>query len=350
MTDELIARIQLLRTPRIGPLTYRRLFFQWKNVFTILNVIKYTHDVYDKELAIQEIKDTYEQGGNFLLHDDIRYPSQLNTYNASPIITYKGNIELLKYNNLIGVIGTRKPSAQGIMFVTNIVHNLILNNCVIVSGTALGIDSEAHSINYKYTIGIIPSGLLHLNHLNINVCNNILKYGLILTDQPFNSPPQKQQFPQRNRLIAALSKSLIVIEAPIESGALITANYMLNMQKSIYIMPGRPNDIKTEGSNLFLQKNMHNPYVNILLNYENIIGLNYNICRENDINIMNIFDLNHNKNDILNIKNLITTTPINIIDLHKYSNLSIASLLSILSDLEMLGHIIVENYTVYLLH
>lgn len=185
---------------------------------------------------------------------DKKYPKLLKEiYSPPPVLYIKGNIDI---NPCIGVVGTRKFSPYGKEIVETIVRDLALSKITIVSGLALGIDALAHQETLKnngQTYAILGSGV---NQRNIYPSNNrriaeqiLDKGGAIISEYPYGTPPLKHHFPARNRIIAGLSLATLVIEAPKESGALITANYALEQNRDVFAVPGNIFSKNSEGTN-----------------------------------------------------------------------------------------------------
>ena len=168
------------------------------------------------------------------------YPESLKSMQNPPfVLFYQGNLELLNYKKTLAVIGSRDMSVYGKNCCQKIVKDLVLNDYLIVSGVACGIDSEAHAIALKYnklTIGILGHGIYFKNG-NHSMIKDIINKGLIISEYPDNSYPRKEKFKIRNRLISGLSKGVLVIEAKYKSGTMNTVKHALNQGKEIFAIP-----------------------------------------------------------------------------------------------------------------
>lgn len=163
------------------------------------------------------------------------------------IIFYEGNIALIKKKG-IGIVGARNCSEEALENTKSIVQRL-KNKYVIVSGLAKGIDAKAHE-NAIETIGVLGCGIDTIYpRQNENLFYRIRKEGLIISEYPMHVKPYAYHFPWRNRLIAALSDSLIVIEATIKSGTMLTVNECLELSKTIYCIPTAYGNTKYLGCN-----------------------------------------------------------------------------------------------------
>ena len=178
----------------------------------------------------------------FTIEDDI-YPQCLKEISNPPLkLYYKGNLDLLKDERLIAVVGTRNPSSYGKLCCEYMVKKMSCANITIVSGFAKGIDSIAHKTSLLTdgkTIAVIASGLdIVYPASNLSLYREIEEKGLILSEYEAGVKPFKFNFPQRNRIIAGLSKGTIVVESKDRGGSLITADLALEFNRDVYAVPG----------------------------------------------------------------------------------------------------------------
>jgi DNA processing protein len=173
---------------------------------------------------------------------DDKYPESLKHIPTPPLALYCiGDISLLQ-STQISIVGSRKNTAYGKNATSNIVAELVANNITITSGLAYGIDTLAHKYtldNNGKTIAVIGTGIdIIYPATNKALAQNIAINGLIISEFPFGTGPQRHNFPQRNRVISALAKGVLVIEATQKSGSLITAKYALEQNKEVFAIPG----------------------------------------------------------------------------------------------------------------
>ena len=178
----------------------------------------------------------------FTIEDDI-YPQCLKEISNPPLkLYYKGNLDLLKDERLIAVVGTRNPSSYGKLCCEYMVKKMTSANITIVSGFAKGIDSIAHKTSLLAggkTIAVIASGLdIVYPASNLSLYREIEEKGLILSEYEAGVKPFKSNFPQRNRIIAGLSRGTIVVESKDRGGSLITADLALEFNRDVYAVPG----------------------------------------------------------------------------------------------------------------
>ena len=180
---------------------------------------------------------------NFITINDDVYPECLKEISNPPLkLYYKGNLDLLKEERLIAVVGTRNPSSYGKLCCEYMVKKMTSANITVVSGFAKGIDSIAHKTSLLTdgkTIAVIASGLdIVYPASNLSLYREIEEKGLILSEYEAGVKPFKSNFPQRNRIIAGLSRGTIVVESKDRGGSLITADLALEFNRDVYAVPG----------------------------------------------------------------------------------------------------------------
>lgn len=212
--------------------------------------------------------------------DDRDYPKLLKEiYHPPALLYFKG--ELLKKDEFsLAVVGTRKISSYGKQITSEIVRPLVQNGLTIVSGLALGIDSEAHQAALEAggrTIAVLGSGLDKIYPAgNRHLAGQIIEQGAILTEFPPGTEPLKHHFPIRNRIISGLSLGTLVIEAGESSGALITAKFSLDQNREVFAVPGSINHSRSIGTNNLIKRG-----AKLVSSYEDILEeLNLNLARQ----------------------------------------------------------------------
>jgi len=186
--------------------------------------------------------------------NDPNYPSYLKEIPFPPLGLYTQGLPLPQNFNLnLAIVGTRKMSAYGETIIKKFVPALAKNHINIISGLALGVDSYAHRETLKsngYTVAVLGSGLHSIAPLtNTSLAEEIIAQGTIVSEFPPNAPPLAYHFPLRNRIISGLSRAILVIEAPLKSGSLITAKYGLDQNRDILAVPGSIFDLNSVGVN-----------------------------------------------------------------------------------------------------
>lgn len=192
---------------------------------------------------------------------DPDYPSRLRHFEESPLVLFVRGEPDFQHPRTVGIVGTRKPSPQGRLLTEEIVEKLSEYGVMIVSGLAHGIDSAAHTAAITHsvpTLGILGHGLHTLYPAaHRNLASQMTHAGNgILTEFPWNTKPDRENFPMRNRVIAAFSDALIVVESKDKGGSMITAEFANRFNKDVFAVPGRPQDPCAKGCNTLIKRNM----------------------------------------------------------------------------------------------
>ena len=170
-----------------------------------------------------------------------------------PLLFARGRLELLQAH-IVGIVGTRRCTRDAREFTHEIAHAVNLAGGVVASGLALGIDGAAHAAALPNTIAVLGTGIdVYQPPSHRALQDQIASEGLLLTEFPPGAEALPFHFPQRNRLIAALSQVVLVVEAPERSGALITADHATDLGIDLLAVPGPPRRAANVGSNRLLQ-------------------------------------------------------------------------------------------------
>jgi len=189
---------------------------------------------------------------------DKRYPKKLlNIYDPPPILYAKGDLAILDFP-AIAIVGSRKSSVHGRHFAFNLAGELARQGISVVSGMALGIDGAAHEGCLDAggkTIAVWGSGLdvcYPARHRRLS--GKIATDGLLLSEFLLGSQPERHNFPRRNRIISGLSEGVVVVEATLQSGSLITARCALEQGRDVFAVPGLPGSPASQGSNWLIKE------------------------------------------------------------------------------------------------
>ncbi len=219
------------------------------------------------------------KGYSIITPDNVNYPERLKQLRDVPLALYAlGDTSVLKDTVSIGVVGTRNASNYGIETAQKLSFALASSGATIVSGGALGIDSEAHAgamLAKGRTVAFLGCGL-SFDYLkeNASLRRAITKYGAVVSEFAPFTPASRTTFPIRNRLISGITLGTLVIEAGIKSGSLITANFALEQGKDVFAVPGDIVRSSFDGAN-HLIKNGAKPVfsaMDILSEYEYLYG------------------------------------------------------------------------------
>lgn len=220
------------------------------------NIVKY------KSLAyLDDIKEKLRHRDiKYVSIEDNHYPSKLkNIYNAPKLLYYKGNINLLNEGLSIAMVGSRKATAYGKHCATTISSKLSEMNINVVSGLATGIDSYSHMGCIKgggKTVAVIGSSMDNiLPRKNLYLSKEILENdGLIISEYGIDSKVYPSNYVHRNRIISGISDGVIVVEAAIKSGALITADFALEQGREVFSIPGSIHSAMSEGCHKIIKE------------------------------------------------------------------------------------------------
>lgn len=208
----------------------------------------------------QEIEATLDAGAVLVSRGDPAYPAPLAAVEAAPwVLTVKGDPTLLAAR-FVGIVGARNASAGGRKLAREIAAELAGEGMGVASGLARGIDTAAHegAITHGVTVAVIATGIdVVYPAENAELAAAIAESGCIVTERPLGAGPQASQFPRRNRLISALSEAVLVVEAALRSGSLITARYAADQGREVMAVPGTPLDERHRGTNRLLREGAH---------------------------------------------------------------------------------------------
>jgi DNA processing protein len=209
--------------------------------------------------AEKELKFIEKNKVDIIFYTDSRYPKRLKNCNDSPALLYsKGNADL-NLRHVISIVGTRNATEYGKHLCRQLVEELQQYNVLVVSGLALGIDVAAHRECLKLnvqTVGVLGHGLDRIYPgQNRPTAEKMLEMGGLLTEYPSGTIPDRENFPQRNRIVAGIAEATVVIEAGIKGGALITAEIANSYNRDVFAFPGRVGDDYSEGCNFLIRNN-----------------------------------------------------------------------------------------------
>ncbi|MDO8435415.1 MAG: DNA-processing protein DprA, partial [bacterium] len=202
---------------------------------------------------------------SFATIDDDDYPELLKQIFDPPIVLYyRGALRQSQGDNLLSVVGTRKATDYGIHVTRSLTEELVRAGITIVSGLALGIDAVAHQTTVDHqgkTIAVLAGGVdaeTVAPRTNAQLAERIIETGgALVSEYPPGTAPRPEYFPQRNRIIAGLCIGTIVTEAPIESGALITAKCAREENREVFAVPGNITYENSTGTNLLIKLGAH---------------------------------------------------------------------------------------------
>lgn len=285
-------------------------------------------------------KELFFKDVSFLSYIDVNYPERLKAIEDPPIgVFYKGKINILNSKKTIAIVGTRKATSYGLVITKKIACMLSELDFVIVSGLATGIDSSAHegSLSLGKTIVVLGNSIDSIYpSSNKELAKIILNNGgVIISEYPPKIQTQPWFFPQRNRLISALSDAVIVVEGDTQSGAIITAKFAIKHSKPLFAIPGPINSPTSNGPNALIKSGV----AKLLTSVNDVIDE----LRDKQQKIFCSFSESNKKVDLAGneevVFQLVSSCPTSFDALLKHSSLDYTELSQCLSLLEIKGYI-----------
>lgn len=270
------------------------------------------------------------------------FPIKLQQIENSPKqLYYIGNIDLL-YQDCFAIIGTRRITNYGIRNCKEFSKEIALRNIPIVSGMAIGTDTVAHKTALEYggsTIAVLGGGLERIfPKQNYELFNQIVeKGGLVITEYENDVEPDKTKFPQRNRIVSAISEGVLIVEAACRSGTSITAKYARQQGKKIFAIPGKLDNSFGVGVNKLIKEGaiLTTEIEDILVNYPQFM----NKKRKDEVQ-------KEIKKEYKKIYKILNREDCTIDDLINQTDYEIKQLLKILSNMQI-ENIIIQEMGVY---
>jgi len=205
-----------------------------------------------------ELRRIEEFGAHVLTRESAEYPRDLREIYNPPIVLYVWGTLIERDHRAVGVVGSRKTSHYGLDCAKKLSFQLAYAGLTVVSGLARGIDTAAHqgALAAKgRTIAVIGSGLMDLYPPeNRGLAEKIAESGAVVSEFPMTFPPDRQTFPYRNRIVAGWGQGVLVVEAGLNSGALITANQAIDHGRQVYAVPGQIDRPTAAGTNRLIQQ------------------------------------------------------------------------------------------------
>lgn len=257
--DERLARLRLARTDRIGPVAFSQLIARFGSARAALDalpdmarraggaaLIAPQVEAVDRELAAGEAA-----GARLLLLGDADWPEPLAALDPPPPLLWALGDPALMLRPCIALVGARSASAAGQRVARGLAAQLSEVGWVVVSGMARGVDAAAHAGALPGgTVAVLGGGVDDIypaEHAALHA--EIADRGCVVSESPMGARAQARDFPRRNRIIAGLSRAVVVVEAELRSGSLITARLAAEQGREVLAVPGSPLDPRARGTN-----------------------------------------------------------------------------------------------------
>lgn len=256
---ERLNRLRLIRSERVGPVTYRRLIERFGSAEAALAAVPVlARRGGAQHIALCPLADAEREmarltamGGRLIFLEEPDYPPPLAAIDdAPPVISVLGQSDVLA-RPAVAIVGSRNASLNGRRLATGLARDLGAAGFVVVSGLARGIDAAAHAGALATgTIAVVAGGVdIIYPPENAALHADLLARGAVVSEVANGVAPQARHFPRRNRVIAGMARGVVVVEASMNSGSLITARCAVDQGREVFAVPGSPLDPRARGTN-----------------------------------------------------------------------------------------------------
>lgn len=274
---ERLARLRLIRSENVGPITFRELMKYFASAAEALDALPSLSakggrkiKVCPKSRAEEEIAQAQAVGARHIHMGEAGYPAALTqAEDAPPILLVMGHAHLLE-KPMVGIVGARNASTNGRRLAREIAAGIAEGGFVVTSGMARGIDTAAHegALNGG-TVAVLAGGPdVVYPAENQALYEQLVERGAIIAESPPGLTPQARHFPRRNRIISGLSLGVVVVEAAQRSGSLITARLANEQGREVMAVPGSPLDPRCRGTNGLIRNG-----ANMVENAEDVLAI-----------------------------------------------------------------------------
>ncbi len=346
---EAFARIRLLRSPHVGPVSFRQLMRRFGTAIAALEALpdlaargggKYRAAPREKVEA--EVAAVRRAGARYMFHDSPEYPSLLaEIESAPPVLTVRGDADLAA-RPCIAMVGARNASAAAMRLARDLAAELAGEGYTIVSGLARGIDGAAHRGALPATIGVIASGIdITYPPQHSELQEEIAQTGLLLAEQPAGTEPRGSHFPSRNRIIAGLALGTLVVEAAPKSGSLITARLAGEYGREVMAIPGSPLDARSHGCNQLIREGavLIQSAADVIELVSGFGGMPRTRLRSSTQDMFEPPAGNEHGEEVADIAALLTTAPVAVDELIRQSGAGTAAVQMALLEMELAGRL-----------
>jgi len=266
--EDIRYQIALLEIEKVGPTVARKLIEAFGSAQAVFKAseeellalgtlgISINNGVQDKNnlsFADAQIKFAEQQGTHILSYYQPEFPNRLKHCSDAPLILYQKGNQNLNHDRMVAIVGTRRCSDYGRDFCKELIKELNKYGAIVVSGLAFGIDYCAHKNATDQGVANIAVFAHGLDRVypseHRSLAGEIIKNGALLTEYAINTRPERENFPQRNRIVAGMVDAVVVVESAIKGGSIITAKLGNDYNRSVFALPGRIGDKASEGCN-----------------------------------------------------------------------------------------------------
>jgi DNA processing protein len=336
----------------LGNLTFKKLLDRFGSPTRILGARK--RDLLEvegvrREIAARIVKKEFSADPSNVLRSlekwdakiltfaDSTYPDSLKTIHDPPMVLYLRGDLIPQNFSFVAVVGSRNPTPYGLKAAENLGQGLARRGVGVVSGLARGIDSAAHwgcLSGHGFTVAVLGTGIdIVYPASNKKLFEEIASTGALVSEFPLGTPPEPKNFPIRNRIISGLAKGVIVVEATMNSGSLITASVALEQGREVFAVPGSIQSFKSRGCHFLIKQGAM-----LVENSDDVLdemGLNYPFLPKTDT-----FKATPSppiEESERKIYELVGDYPIHIDDIARQGNLEPATVSATLMRMELRG-------------
>jgi DNA processing protein len=342
--------LQLSRTEGIGPITFQRLIARYGSAAAALAALpelsarggrRSEPKTPGRTTLIEELERAAQFGAQYIALGEAEYPPFLAQIpDPPPLLCVAGRTERLSVD-AVAIVGSRNASALGRKFARMLAEQLGKAGYLVVSGLARGIDTAAHEAALtSQTAAVVAGGIDHFYPPeNQELQRQIAKDHVLISEMPMGTIPKAEHFPRRNRIISGVSRAIIVVEAALRSGSLITARMAAEQGRDVFAVPGSPLDPRCEGANRLIRDG-----AGLLMSVDDVLEALQEpgrtprmTMRESEQNHPPAEELSDVERD--HILSLLSHAPIHVDDLAREARLSPDVLAACLLELEVAGRV-----------
>ena len=257
--------LRLIRSENVGPVTFYQLLARFGTAQAALEALpeiarrggrQRPLTIASKAACERELAQLAQANAQLVAWGEPLYPAALAAIDdAPPLLSVRGQMQLLA-RHAVAIVGARNASANGRRFARDIALQLGGHGLVVVSGLARGIDAAAHEGALPTgTVAVLAGGIDTVYpEENHELYESIAERGVLIAEMPVGTTAQARHFPRRNRIISGVSRGVLVVEAAVGSGSLITARFALDQGREVFAVPGSPLDPRCRGTNDLIRK------------------------------------------------------------------------------------------------
>jgi DNA processing protein len=261
--DDRISHLRLLRSRRVGPVTYARLLAEHGSAAGALDALPQIarnagvpdYQVCPIGVVRGELKAGRAAKARLVFKGEPDFPRALADIDDAPVMLWMIGVASVLQRPMVALVGARNASSLGTRMARKLAQELGEAGFTVVSGLARGVDAAAHDGSLSTgTVAVVAGGVDVIYPAeNANLAQKITKNGLRVSDQPIGLHPHARHFVARNRIISGMAQVTIVVEAAAKSGSLITARSALDQGRDVLAVPGHPFDARASGCNMLIR-------------------------------------------------------------------------------------------------